>query len=124
LLKIASLNSSYIVDVLVCFLAVHPEVVNLKDYSWKLCFESVMSYLMEDGNRKMTPEETIKVLEEENNRMNKILEERRESVKPYLSRISSSILDPKHSEKEVKERLDHCISVAGLGFDCVETSRT
>jgi hypothetical protein len=79
---------------------------------------------MEDGNRKMTQEETIKHLEEENKKMKEILQKRRENVEPFLSKISSSILDPKHSKVEREERLDHCIGEAGLGFDCLETTRT
>lgn len=119
LLKIASLNSCYIVDAMVYFLAVHPEVVNLKDFSWRLCFDSVMSYLMEDGNRKMTQEERIKYLEEENKKMREVLQTRRDSVMPIVTKVSPSLISSNNNKQEVNERIDHCLNEIGPGLNCL-----
>jgi len=104
---------------MVCFLAVHPEVVNLKDFSWKLCFESAMSYLMEDGNRKITQEELVKVLEEENKKLKEVLQTRRDSVMPIVTSVSPSLIRSNHSEQEINERIDHCLNEIGPGLGCL-----
>ena len=124
LIKIASLNSCMIVDAMVCFLAVHPEVVNLKDYSWKLCFESIMSYLMEDRNRKMSQEEIIKNLEEENKKMKEVLDTRLANVMPIVRSTAPSLLNSNHTQQEIDDRLNHCMNKMGHNLDCLTTTST
>lgn len=115
LLRLASLNSSFIVDVLVCFIVINPDIDNLRNFNWKIYFESVFSFLMEDKTE--TDKDKIARLE-------KSLEKRRNGVEPDITSWSSRWMHSTESLKDKNERYDHCLDKVGSGYTCASHTQT
>ena len=79
---------------------------------------------MEDGNKKMSPEEIIKGLETENKKLKEVLQARRDTVMPIVRSTAPSLLNSNNSQQEINDRLDHCIGKIGLNLDCLTAEST
>ena len=143
LLRIGSLNSSFIVDVLVCFIVANPEINNLKDFNWKIYFESVFSLSMEnktetDGQKIQrleksaqimrdalkTNDKNMDIMKEALEKSEKSLQKRRESIDPAITSWSSRWMHFFEPTKDKNERYDHCLDKWGTAYDCAAHTQT
>ena len=121
LIKIASFNSAFIVDVLVCSLTASYDVDNLKLLYWKIYFESLLSYSSNSGSESESESEDQKEIK----KLRKSLEKRRDSVEtPPATSFASQWMRWTESTAELHERLNDCHDKVGSGLDCGRSRQT